>query len=105
MEVDNDNNVTMTETVLDPSAGLIESILNDPERFGPRLWCIIHLEAKRLDNCMSLRTRSEELRDDKDLVQHSYNLHHFLRSLDSFIPCYSCAQNYLKFFFACIKPK
>ena len=70
-----------------------------PPRFGPVLWKIIHLNARRLDGMMKwdydrlVGTVTSEFNYDNDRkVMHS-----FLEELATYIPCGSCATNYINF--------
>lgn len=72
-------------------------LINDPERFGPRLWPIIHMEAKRMDSLLTIRQNDKKLRDNKAYMKHTHILYTFVDNLNTFVPCVNCAKNYLEF--------
>jgi len=68
-----------------------------PPRFGPPLWKITHLSARRLDDLLD----TDYLRGTvgkAPVHQHRIEvLHRFLHDLDGLLPCHTCAVNYINF--------
>lgn len=69
-----------------------------PPKFGPHLWRIIHLQAKRLDGMCAhdykQLTKGEEILTFQNQRKVLYE---FLHNLDAHIPCGGCSINFLSF--------